>query len=340
MLALPVAVGAVELELYSVAHMSVDTDDDGQNRSESIASNSSRLGLRGRQQIGPGLEVVFQYEQGIDLTGEGENDGNGPGSSSSLFTASRDSYLGLSGRLGTIRGGKLGGLNQWVYDYNLFADQVGDLGNLWGGTGLPGRVSSMGQYVSPDLAGFGFSLSYAPEEGIDDADIVLLGAHYEWRGLKLGAGYIDLGGGTSRLVDRRDRQAWALTGSYDFGPLSIGGGWQRDLGIDAAPGNDRNSFSVGSAWTAGTKWTLKSQFTWSDSSLPDADASQWAIGLDYAWMPELTVYLAYSSVRNDENAAFSANNYGKGDARFPLPGDNPDALSAGIVYRFSASFSR
>jgi len=52
----------------------------------------------------------------------------------------RDSFLGLrSHDYGSIQFGRVGGLNQWLYDYNLFADQVGDLGNIWGGDGLPGR---------------------------------------------------------------------------------------------------------------------------------------------------------------------------------------------------------
>lgn len=319
---------ALELEFYGQGHLSADSVDDGDERSEYFASNSSRLGLRGSQDVGRDLAVVFQYESGADLTGQGGNDGNGgpAGHTRSVFTAARDSFVGLTGSFGTVRIGKLGGLNQWVYDYNLFADQVGDLGNIWGGSGLPGRVTSAGQYVTPEFGGFTLGVSYVPEEGADDSDVVLVKADYQLDALKLGAAFIDLG---------EDWSGYALTGSFDFGAMNIGGGWQRETSMGDIDGNDRNSYTLGAAFKAGDSTTIKAQVSQSDAKFSDSDATQWAIGLDYQWNPALTLYVAFASVSNDDSVAFMANNYGKGDAVEPAPGDNPNAFSLGIVYRFS-----
>lgn len=332
----PAVGSAVDLELYAVAHMSADSVDDGEERSEYVASNSSRLGLRGAHELSPGMKVVFQFEQGIDLTGQGENDGNGPETGSSLFTTARDSFLGLEGAFGTVRAGKLGGLNQWVYDFNLFADQVGDLGNLWGGTGLPGRLSDAVQYLSPTLAGLNLALTYVPDEGVDGADVMVAKADYQWQALKLGAAYIDLGKPSGAPGD--DRTAWALTGSYVVGPLTLGAGWQRDEGLGAQGRDDRDSYVVGGSYGINDQWAVKTHYVGSDASEPDADAWLWAFGVDFAWTADLTAYLAYSTTSNDPNAAFSTNDYGKGDAVFPLPGNDPNAVSIGLVYRFKRTW--
>lgn len=143
---------ALELNVYGVGHLSADSVDDGTDSGTNVASNTSRLGFRGNHDLGNGLKAVFQIESGVDLTGQGGNDGNGgpAGEPSHVFTAARDSYAGVAGGFGMVIAGKLGGLNQWLYDYNLFGDQVGDLGNVWGASGLPGRVTNAVHYT-PDF---------------------------------------------------------------------------------------------------------------------------------------------------------------------------------------------
>lgn len=315
----------LEAEFYGQGHVSADSVDDGQNRSEYFASNSSRLGLRGQHQLSDGVTLVFQYEQGVDLTGQGENDGNGPGSTSGLFTAARVSFLGLTGDYGTIRLGKLDGLNQWVYDYNLFADQVGDLGNLWGGTGLAGRVSNAAQYVSPAYEGFTVGLTYVPEEGVDDTDLFVLKAEYQRNHLKGGLAFAEIGS---------DWRAGAVTGSYEWNEFTIGGGWQREESIADIRGNDRNSYTVGASFALKNGAILKGQVVHSDAQATESDATQWSLGVDYPLNSALTMYLALATTRNGDNVAFSANDWGKGDAVFPVAGQNPSAVSLGMVYRF------
>lgn len=323
----PAGLQALEVEVYSQAHLSADSVDDGADRSEYLASNSSRLGLRLNQDVGGGLNILLQYEQGMDLTGQGGNDGNGgaEGDDGSLFTQARDSFIGLGGSFGTLRVGKLSGLNQWVYDFNLFADQVGDLGNIWGGNGLPGRISDAVQYISPEYRGLTLGITHVPEEGEDDSDLSLLKVDFGRDTLKLGAAYITL---------REDWESYALTGSYDFGAFRIGGGWQRETSAGDIPGNDRDAYTLGVSFTIANNFTLKAQAAHSDADLAEANATQWSLGLDYRWNPSLTLYTALASVSNDANAGFAANNWGKGDAVFPLAGNDPHAVSVGLIYTF------
>lgn len=328
---------AAEIDVWGVAHLSADAVDDGDDTNGHIASNSSRLAISGNQEISDALEFVFQYESGVDLTGQGGNDGNGGAASDGqLFTRTRDAFAGLKGAFGTVTLGRVGGLNQWVYDYNLFADQVGDLGNIWGGTGLAGRIDSTAQYISPEFGGFTGKVVYAPEEGVDDTDILVLKGDYVFNeNLKVGVAFMNQGMGSSPGV--KDHKALALTGSYSTDRFSVGGGYQRESDAGGVNGADADSFTIGGAINAGTKGMFKAQFTFFDGDAPDSDANQLAVGYDYSASDSATLYLAFAAVDNDPNAAFMANNYGHGDAVVPLAGNDPWVISLGFVYKFNVN---
>lgn len=329
---------ALDLRIYGVGHLSADNNDDGSDSQAYIASNSSRLGIRGKQSLENGLNVGFQYESGVDLTGRGTNDGNGPGTSNNLFSTSRDSFVSLGGGFGTVLAGRLGVLNQWLYDYNLFADQVGDLGNIWGGTGIPGRANGVIAYATPKLgAGLTGLVAYVPESGTTDADsLVLKGGFDNGSGAKLGLGYVSLGSGNFGPA-AEDQTAFAITGSYGIGPFTIGGGYQSESDIGGTSGNDRDSYTIGGSYNFGNRTMLKAQYTKSDADAVNADADMTAMGIDYALDKSTTLYVAYATTSNDPAAAFTANNYGHGQAVIPAAaGQDPASFSVGVVYKFDA----
>ncbi|WP_303904582.1 porin [Thiohalomonas denitrificans] len=328
---------ALQLNIYGVGHVSADSVDNGTDSESFIASNSSRLGFRGNHELGNGLAAVFQYEAGVDLTGQGGNDGNGAaaGSTSDIFTAARDSYAGLSGGFGSVVAGKVGGLNQWLYDYNLFGDQVGDLGNVWGGSGLPGRVTDALQYQTPNVGGLSLGLTYVPDEDADvSEDVIIAKADYATGGLNLGGAYTQLG--QDDPVNDDDWTVVAVTASYGFDRFTVGGGLQSETDIGGVSGADRSSYTVGASAKVGANGLWKAQYATSDHDNDDQDASQIAIGYDHAVNDYTTVYAAYAAVDNDDAAAITANNYGHGDAVTPALGKDPSAFSLGIVIKFDA----
>jgi predicted porin len=323
---------ALNLDIWGVGHLSVDQADNGTEDSTYVASNSSRLAVSGDQDLNNGLSVIFQYESGVDLTGRGENDGNpGAESDGQLFTGARTAFVGLTGGFGKVQVGRMNGLEEWLYDFNLFADQVGDLGNIWGGTGLYGRVNNLVRYTTPNFGGFDISLSYAPEEGIDDSDVGVIKANYANGDLKLGGAYMSQGARTSD-----DHTVFALTGSYSLGAVMIGAGYQNESDIGGVAGNDRDGFTVGTSVKIGNG-TIKGQVAHTSGESSETDATLWVIGYDHSIDKNLVVYVAYARSNNDANVGFSANNYGHGDnVGVGALGNDPDVISVGIVYSFKA----
>lgn len=327
---------ALDLSIYGVGHLSADSIDNGTQKSDYIHSNSSRLGFKGSHDLGNGLSALFQYESGVDLTGHGTGDGNGGANSNGqIFTRARDSYVGLKGGFGTVLIGRLPAFNQWLYDYNLFGDQVGDLGNIWGGDGLPGRVDHAASYHTPDFGGLSFGLTYVPNQGASNTKAYIAKADYVNSGFKLGGAYGNFGNGGGTLSDSK---ATAITASYDFGAFNLGGGWQRETGIGGASNKDRNKYTLGAAAKVGSSGTVKAQYARAGdlSGTSNTNASQWAVGYDHAWDKNTTLYVAYARTNNGAGASYSAYDWGHGDQGVPgiAPGGDPSVISVGIVYKF------
>lgn len=323
---------AFNLNIYGVGHLSVDNVDDGTDSSLYVTSNSSRLGFSGDYELDNNLKAIFQYETGVDLTGQGTNDGNGGATSTGqIFTKGRPSFVGLEGGFGTILTGHTPGLDQWANDYNLFADQVGDLGNLWEGSGVPGRVDNVIQYTTPNINNFNAAVTYTPEEGVDDTAITFFKGNYSGDKLKVGLALADVGTGTGT-----DHSAVAFTFGYDFGGFTLGGGYQSETDIGGVSDDDRDSFSVGASVNISENGKFKVQFATSDGEGDETEATMYAIGYDHALNDNTLIYIAYASLENDDNVAFSVNGKGHGDKVVPALGEDPSALSIGLVIKFDA----
>lgn len=326
------------LKIYGQGHLSYDRVDDGINTHSLVASSSSRLGVTMVHPISDSLEVLFQIESGVDLTGEGTNDGNGPSNSNGqIFTKGRPSFVGLRGNMGTVLIGHMPALDEWANDYNHFADQVGDLGNLWEASGIPGRLDDVIYYKTPDLAGATVAVTYAPDQSANDDDILIVNAEMGWDNFYLTTAYTQIGQGT---VSNDDHTGLAVLLSYNVGGASIGVGYQSEQDIQGIAGNDRDSYTIGASYPIGKKGKIKAQYAISESDTADSDAEQFAIGYDYSLDANNVIYIAVAFMDNDNNVAFSVNGKGHGDKITPQVGEDMTAVSIGIVSKFDASLDK
>jgi predicted porin len=341
---------ATNIDIYGVAHMSADSVDNGKDSTTIFASNSSRLGIKGSTGIDHGITVLGQFEVGVDLTGTGKDDGNGGdySNTASLFTSARDSYVGVKGKYGTVLAGNLPGVNQWMYDYNLFADQVGDLGNIWGHAGIGiDRASNTVAYFIPTIVdGLSGDVAYVSDQNENTGTQltgVLVKANYEYNGFKVGVGYLaitnddtntsaSLGGDPTEL---------AITASYTQDNFSVGGGYLKNTNISGVLNDkDRSSYTIGASYTI-DDFTLKSQWAAVSDDVDNSDANMIAVGLDYALSKDATIYIAYAATNNDSGTkSYQANNWGHGKANYGSASaldDDPTALSIGLVYKFGGN---
>ena len=322
------------LEVYGLAHVTTDYVDIDIDSDSSFNSNSSRIGLRGNYELSSSLSIIYQYESGLDLTFRGKNDdGNGGNNDGGrVFSKTRPSFIGLKSNYGTIKYGHQAALDQWANEYNLFADRVGDLGNLWADSGLPGRLDDVIQYETPDtLPGF-VSVSYRPKD--ESQDILIARGGYRWQNMSLSLTHASVEQG---ILQSTDHVAKAAVFTYKGEHYSLGFGAQRETDINGVPGTSRDSLMLGGSIDLNEQACVKFHIANSSGQQPDSDGLIWAASYDYLYDENITIYAAYARVANDTNVNFSVSGKGHGGGIKPPLGNNSYAFSLGLVATFERS---
>jgi predicted porin len=335
---------ATDVTVYGRLHLSADQYDDGLNSAMFLASNSSRLGFKAAHEIRPGLTVMGQLESGIDGTGNGGPDGNGgggfggTGGGNSLMTNARDTFVGLSGAFGSVKFGRLGWANQYVYDVNFFGDQVGDAGAFTENGTPGGRRNKQIQYATPNFNGFQATLGYVPENDTATTQESDLSIRLTYGIGPVWLGYTQIETGSDSVAQENETQAFAVT--YNFGMGSVGAMLVtgENNNVDKA-----DVITIGGSVNLGGG-ALKAQYTKADETVAGANdgGNMFAIGYDYPIASDATVYVAYARVDNDDaTTAFSPVGYGHGGLGGPaqpvsaFPDNDPSVISIGLVYSFN-----
>lgn len=201
------AMAQTNVTLYGIADASIgmaDTDRDGSSNVMHVFSgvqSSSRIGVRGSEDLGNGLRGIFNLESGVDVD-------TGAASGGSQFWARR-AVVGLAGGFGEIRLGR-----DYTSGYSvLSATDVMSLG-LWGNWhtfsqngGVTSRVSNGLFYTSPNWGGFTLRAMYAAGEQDGTAERSFSGA---------------IGN-----VPKNTGNMFGLSGAYANGPLALQAYWQQ-----------------------------------------------------------------------------------------------------------------
>ncbi|KLT72445.1 membrane protein [Neisseria arctica] len=241
--ALPVAASA-DVILYGqikagveVAQTKVTVDgvSEKSDTTTQIADFGSRIGFKGHEHLGSGLNAIWQVENNVSVAGGGT-------------WAGRDSFIGLEGNFGKVRAGKLstqlndmGTVDPWEYNNNALG-----LG-MFTRTGK--RVTSV-RYDSPVFAGFSGNVQYTPRDNgtevrglgvttgrddeASDTSGYYAGLNYENAGFfaQYGVGYKKsayiAGSGESK-----SGQAHRVEAGYDANNLFVGLGYQYTNGWDS-----------------------------------------------------------------------------------------------------------
>ncbi len=346
--ALAPAAAMAEINFYGRIHLSVD-DVSGikaDANKVSVNSNSSRFGLKGSQDVGNGLKGIYQIEATVAANG---SNGNGTGSSDSAFgTGVRDTFIGLGGGFGTIMTGRLPAANQFVYDSNYFADQLGDAANFTG-QGLPGRANGALYYASPDLSGFNAGVTYLPGQSVTSTignpavtgrNSYAVKLNYAAKGITANFAAFQIKSDTAPAVPAVETkvQPMSLAGGYDFGKGSVSAQYVKMKTTTGSVDTNKTSVvNLGGKFNVTDKGTVKAQVSKageSNSSAKDG-ATMIAVGYDHSLSKDLGVYVVLAKVSNDTNGTYTMNDWGhQQQGAGPAKGENPSGVGVGITYNF------
>jgi predicted porin len=284
---------------------------------------TSRLGFRGTEDLGGGLQAQFQLESRINPT-------NGKAGASSEVLFNRESWVGLSSKkLGSVRAGLTDVTSAQAFDTAV--SQMGDLGNTSGDIGAD-KAQTV-RYTTPTFNGVtaevGYSNGAATVNSTTDATsgtfamtgkITSAAIKYEQGKLGLYAGQSE-----AKITATYDRTDTFLGAKYDFGFASVGLAYRELDAMDAAGGTDaafgkskQTVFSVAAPVSfLGTGVKAHAAYHKTDSETGDrtvttasatalgvADSKKITLALTKAFSKRTTGYAAY--INNNLDAAAEA----------------------------------
>ncbi|HMN19756.1 MAG TPA: porin [Ottowia sp.] len=196
--------------------------------SSAMNNGTSRLGVRGVEDLGGGLQAGFNFEHGLNLE-------NGAGNLSGGQMWSRAANLWIGGNWGTFKMGRT--LNPSFYGLATWeltgAANYSVVGNTYGYTGEGPRTSNQFSYKTPNLGGFTAELGYVFKA--DNSDLA------KW---DLNAIYANgpIAAGLSVNKTKSQKTNYALGGKYNFGSFAVAASYNN---ANDAADLRRRGFSIG-----------------------------------------------------------------------------------------------
>lgn len=269
--------------LWGRINTSIESQKTGNaDRVVAMQNNSSRLGLRGTEDLGGGLKAAFNLEHGL-------NSDTGAASGGTTFW-SRQANVELSGSFGTVR------LGSWFPDsYFSTVDRTSnhnhDTGTssdaLFSSFGFDYRTNKLG-YFSPTVGGFGFIGSVRAGEGTGPRAYDL-SLNYEAAGLHIAGTY-------AQADTAAKRKAYTLEADYGFGPFLVTGYLQSEK---VETFKNRNISRVSAMYTSGQSEfhvNLGRTSAGADGTFQAAGATQWTLGYNYNLSKRTKLYGFYTTI--------------------------------------------
>ncbi|MCO4322701.1 porin [Aliidiomarina quisquiliarum] len=322
------AADKVDVDFYGKIHVSTDYLYDGHDGGFNVSSNSSRIGVKASHVISPELELIGQIERGVDV------------SEGSSTMKARSTYVGLRGDWGTVRVGYYSSPTMSMMSaIDEFRDRIGEGRNIvrQDAANMDRRLKSGVHYQSPAWQGFTLAVHYGTTETegttVDNKnDVFNTSLTYNTGSWTFIGGYQN---------DNKNPQQ-TVEGSR-FAVIKAGDGWriaavaQHVSGLTdavAATPTSMNAWGVTGRYQLSDKYWLRGQ-VFGRSYKNSADDSLLAtVGVDRVITPRLTWYLLGSSTQNSGNAIANVTGGGYGDSMVVLAGDDPIAISTGVVFSF------
>jgi predicted porin len=285
---LPLAIAALlpmsalaDVTVYGKANVSFQSADEGGDSVTELVSNASRIGFKGKEDLGNGLKAVykFEYETQID-------DGDKKGQTFSQ----RNIYVGLEGGFGQVIAGKFDTpLKKAQKKVDLFNDLEGDIKSVL--TKSDNRTSNTVQYSTPKSMGpVNVKVAYISSENDNVDNGISTSIAYDQDGIYMALAY-------DQDVEKEGADVIRAVGQFKVGPAQIGVLWEdQDAGTSSL--HDGDGFVVSAKFKASKEVALKIQY--GNSDIVYDDATTWSLGLDYK-LSKKTKLFGYYTHEEAEN---------------------------------------
>jgi predicted porin len=318
--------GKINVDVESVKSDKVTTPATSATSLNRLQSNASRFGFKGSEDLGDGLQAVYQFEAQIDSV----NDKN----AKTPFNGVRNSQIGLKGDFGTVFAGnwdtpfKTAHNKLELFDNaSVFTTNalVGVTGN---GKSYVTRQNNVIQYWTPNISGFTGQASYALDStktatsnqtrlslaGMYENDMLYAALAYENRADQTTPGQSD--------------KATRLVGAYKFPSGQVGVTVERMTVATATADASQSNVELAGSYKIGNS-NLGAAFAKDGNynGVSNTGAKQLTLRYGYNFSKPTELYVAYTSISNDTAASYGF---------FPgaATGSKQTALGLGLIHSF------
>ena len=325
--------------LYGQLHASYDILS-GSNDYAGVASNSSRIGVKGSTDLTGGLKAIYQAEWGMD-TGGADND-KGLVKSGKTAITNRNQVVGIAGGFGAVLIGrhdtplKIIGRKADLF----WSTQLGQNRNIVNPGAWDLRPNNVVAYQSPKIGGFQALAAYVTDLGVantapntDDKDgstAFSINGIYKAGPMMVGAGYETHDLDNPLAVGGTDsRDAFRLMGSYKFGAAKVVGFYQNESDVGFTSGVDADTWGLGASYKVSSAGTVKGQYYERDQDQVNDNETLLAIGYDHKLGKKTHVYGQYAVTEFG-----GLGGAGHGESVGADSGGDADGFSFGIRHKF------
>ena len=333
--AMATTVSAQNVQVYGIIDTGFQSHDNGTSSYSRGFDNgmaTSRLGLRGTEDLGGGLKANFQLEAQL-------NPSSGSVGSTTVAaneTFNREAWVGLSSNiLGEIRIGRqdVSGaqdIDSWTSQFSNFGNRAINGTAIELGTDQKNVV----KYITPKIGGFYAQIGYGSANnagatsGVTAGDQKAVFVGYDDGRLKLFAGTHK----TDATATAGDRDFTAYGAAYNLGYASVG--------VTYAEGDANNANGAKNKSTQGSvKVPLGRGFaahavyavTKDGAQATDGEGKGYTLGVSKELSKRTSLYAAYSAVDNEANAKM----YMAGQVAAPATaGLDTKTYTVGLVHAF------
>ncbi|MCU7918053.1 MAG: porin [Candidatus Thiodiazotropha sp. (ex Epidulcina cf. delphinae)] len=296
----PVAAMA-DATIYGKVRQSLDVvSDERSSASEvdniQINNRTSRLGVKGSEDLGNGLTAVYKIEYGVNIsTNPGGNEFSGDGS-----LGARNAFVGLAGGFGTVVLGRHDTplkISTGSLDY--FGDTAVDNNLNYTESLVDRRADGTLAYISPSLGGVTLAAALVPGENNEAdglADAYSLAAMYSNAGIFASLAYEGADGNIDAIgVDGADLDQFRAGFGYDGGMFKVGVIFENVTVENPAGGDlqDSDSVMVNGAIKAGPGMVAVKIFDYADDASDANDHDGFGVGYHYGLSKRTQVMANY-----------------------------------------------
>lgn len=259
-------------------------------------ASGSRLGFKGKEDLGGGTSAYFVAENGFNIdTGTAAQGGL-------LF--GRQAFVGLSGSYGSVALGR-----QYSPYYRALRDIsdvfcVGFAGSAANIMVSNTRVDNMASYVTPKFRGFSADTAVGfGEVAGDSSKNRIWSTAFNYANGPLAASLAVYQQQNLTALDHSRNALLAVR--YNFGVAELAAGYADNHGLAGAQSRDA---TIGVIVPFGASRVYASFIAHDDRGTAARDASQWAIGYTYNLSKRTDLYAAYAHISNKNGATFKVGN--------------------------------